>query len=89
VKKIIYFSCFPDDQLSSLDGMAFTATDRDNDNANGNCALGNFGIWWYDNCATGKFTGDWGPLSPGNEYLGIWWGGDVNLRYVAMMIKVA
>ena len=71
-----------------LDGMAFTAADRDNDLANGNCANGNIGSWWYNNCAEGKFTGNWGPLAAGKEYQGIRWGSDYNLQYATLMIKV-
>ena len=68
--------------------MAFTALDRENDLANGNCARGNVGCWWYNSCADGKFTGRWEPHAAGKEYQGIWWGDDTNLQYAALMIKV-
>ena len=71
-----------------LDGMAFTAYDRDNDRKNdGNCAISVVGSWWYRACAKGKFTGVWEPPA-GDEFKGIWWGDDTNLQYAALMIQV-
>ena len=71
-----------------LDGMAFTAPDRDNDLNAVNCANGQVGCWWYNSCAAGKFSGRWEPHAAGKEYHGIRWGDDKNLQYSALMIKV-
>ena len=71
-----------------LDGMAFTALDRDNDLSAANCASHKVGCWWYNSCAAGKFSGRWEPHAVGKEYLGIRWRYDYNLQYSALMIKV-
>ena len=74
---------------NDLDGMAFTALDRDNDmRSDFNCAVRKVGCWWYNDCTTGKFTGEWEPSGPNKDLKGILWGDDYNLQYSALMIKV-
>jgi len=48
------------DGLSTSDGMKFTTTDRDHDNAGFNCAKKFHGAWWYNNCGLSNLNGKYG-----------------------------
>ena len=57
------------DSLVYHNGLPFSTKDRDNDNANGSCAQGREGAWWYDNCCKSNLNGRWG--APSDD--GPWW----------------
>lgn len=85
------------DSLSYSSGCQFSTFDNDNDNAEGECAKGYRGAWWYKTCLLCNLNGL--NLNGPHDSLGdgIEWGtrnGSVNLYYysypsVTMMVRPA
>jgi hypothetical protein len=47
--------------IENHDGMPFSTLDRDNDNNSGNCAQGNGGGWWFNNCRCSNLNSLYNP----------------------------
>ena len=57
------------DSLRYHNGRQFSTMDRDNDAANGNCAVNHGGGWWFGYCDHSNLNGNWG----GGNDLGVEW----------------
>ncbi len=73
--------------------MPQSTYDKDNDNADGNCAMVNLGAWWYNDCQTSNLDGPYRSdrYLSGNEKGVSWesWAGNYqSLRKVNMKIKL-
>jgi len=76
------------DSLAYIDGMAFSAKDKDNDTWGGNCATLCHGAWWYRSCAQSHLNGNYGV----RDGTGIRWlrssGNNLYATYTEMKIRV-
>ena len=48
-------------------GRPFTTKDRDNDDADGNCAIRWHGAWWYRACHDSNLNGKYRSIGPGDS----------------------
>lgn len=76
-----------------LSGSRFSAYDRDNDNADDNCALKSGAGWWYDRCPTPNLNGQYHQGAHGHTERGVVWSTyrppNYSLKRVRMFIRAA
>jgi hypothetical protein len=78
--------------LRTINGMAFSTKDRDNDQYSDSCSRGRNGAWWYSKCGASNLNGYYynGTYSPGDESGIIWFhwkGWYYSLKTVEMKIR--
>ncbi|VDI60366.1 Hypothetical predicted protein [Mytilus galloprovincialis] len=75
------------DSFQYHNGMKFSTSDRDNDNAGWNCAIVQHSSWWNNGCISSNLNGRYGI---GNDTKGVLWRGFKNwwsLKTSKMMMK--
>ena len=75
----------------SLNGMAFSTYDRDNDLSSRNCALGTKGGWWYRDCTHSQLNGLYYHDITPTRWLAVLWesfiGISRSLKFAEMKLK--
>ncbi|XP_076111846.1 ryncolin-4-like isoform X3 [Mytilus galloprovincialis] len=79
------------DSLNYSNGGRFTTLDRDNDDANDNCARRHPGAWWYKNCMDSNLNGHYYIKTPVGSWNGVIWstwkGHHYSLKATSMMVR--
>ena len=75
----------------SLNGMAFTTHDRDNDLASYNCAGSTKGGWWFNSCMHSQLNGIYHHDTTPSNWLAVLWytftGSGRSLKFAEMKLK--
>ena len=75
----------------SLNGMAFSTHDRDNDLSRSNCAQDWKGGWWYNDCIWSQLNGMYHHATTPREYEAVYWytftTGTRSLKFAEMKLR--
>ncbi|XP_063443138.1 fibrinogen-like protein 1 isoform X1 [Mytilus trossulus] len=81
----------PSRERRTINGMAFSTFDSDNDNDTLNCALDyEHAGWWFNGCTDTNLNGIYyngGVVNKDGMYWKAWYGSDYSLKTVAMKIR--
>ncbi|XP_069114670.1 ryncolin-1-like [Argopecten irradians] len=90
--EVFGYSGSADDSLVLHNTKQFSTFDRDNNEADDNCAVIYQGAWWYNHCHRSNLNGPYNPYAADNSKAMTWYGfesgqGFATLRTSKMMIR--
>ncbi|XP_066285407.1 ficolin-2-like [Branchiostoma lanceolatum] len=75
------------DSLIYHKGMEWSTRDEDNDNSSEQCAVVNYGAWWYNRCRVSNLNGRYGDNTKDGIIWKTWKGDDYSLKATEMKIR--